>query len=228
MRAGVSSRHLLETQTNLEMNEIEQVEEQTGLNVDRTFDRVRDTELDDDTEARTTYEGNTAVLEYEDHISPETFAHEAAHAEMMYPDGEMDLPDDNLLNWKLYGEFVAYLAEDRMEKVEVDGGQKIRYSNSRRAYRNSVNGFEPVEEADSLHEEWLALGEIDDREERKRKSRKFMKFQENREQMVAPLAVSNLDEDYGDISQFISPDEELYRETVNYIHDQEQQLMEEI
>lgn len=210
------------------MDEIELVEDETGLNVDRTFDRIRDVDLEDEVEARTTYEGRTAVLEYDDEISPETFAHEAAHAEMMYPDGEMELPEDNPLNWKLYGEFVAYLAEDQLDPVEVSGGQKARYLSSRKSYQRSVGDFKPVQEADTLHEEWLELGEIEDRKERKRKSQKFLEFQENREQVIAPLAVSELDEDYSDISQFINPDEELYRDTINYIHDQEEELVEGI
>jgi len=226
MKRGVSSRHLIESSTPLSMDDIELVEEATGLNIDRSFDRVIEKELPEDTEAVTQMQMDSTTLIYDQEIPTETFAHESAHAEMLYPDGDIDLPGENIFDWKLYGEFVAYLAEDQIEPLTVSGSEKSEYGRSRAIYNDIKQDIEEIEKDHTLQEEWQILDDLEDREKREEAANAFTNYQENREQVVAPLAASKFDLGYQEVSDFIYPDEDTYHETINFIHEVEEKLNE--
>lgn len=230
MIGGVSSRHLIESSTSLSMNEIEEVEQLTGLNIDHTFDRVvNETLEDDDAEAKTELQSDRITLLYEDEISQATFAHEATHAEMLYPDGDMSLPGENRLDQRMYSEFVAHLSESLIEPVEVSRDQKIRYQRSRSAYENGIEVAQQkgLPELDSMHEQWRQIDRVESDSMQEMLEKQFWEYQTNREQILAGYAASNYMEEnqVDDVRSFINPDENMYREVIDYMDGKEDDLL---
>lgn len=229
MIGGVSSRHLIESSTPLSIDEIEEVEDLTGLNVDHTFDRVVNEPLEEDAEAKTELQSGRITLKYEDELLQSTFAHEAAHAEMMYPDGDINLPGENPLDQRIYSEFVARLSESLIEPVEISSDQKMRYQRSKSAYREGIKVAEEngLPELDSMHEQWRQMDCIENDSMQEMLEQQFWEYQTNREQILAGYAASSYMEEnqVDDVRSFINPDENMYREVIEYMDGKEDELL---
>lgn len=230
MISGVSSKHLIESKTSLSMEEIETVEDSTGLNIDHTFDRVEDEPIQDRrVEAKTELQSGRITLKSGEKLSESTFAHEAAHAEMMYPEGDINLPSENPLDDRIYSEFVAHAAEHLIDPIEVSSDQKIRYQRSKSAYDEALKIAEDngLPESDSMHDQWCQMDRIESNHIQELMEKQFWEYQDNREQILASHAASEYLEEnqVEDVGSFINPQESTYNEVINYINEKEESLL---
>lgn len=230
MIGGVSSLHLIESSTPLSMDNIKEVEELTGLNINHTFDRVVNESLkEDDAKAKTELQTGRITLKYDEEISQSTFAHEAAHAEMFYPNGEINLPGENPLDQRMYSEFVAHLSESLIDPIEISNDQKMRYQLSKSSYEHGIKVAEEngLPELDSMHEQWLQMDSIESDSMQEMLEQQFWEHQSNREQILAGYAASNYMEEnqVDEVRSFINPDENMYREVIDYMEGKEDELL---
>lgn len=231
MFAGVSSQHLVISETNLEMEDLDEIEKETGLKISQTFDRVVEEKLPDEVEAETELRSGSITLVYEDEISRSTFAHESAHAEMMYPKGDLNIPDENPLNQRIYSEFVAYMSEGLMAPLDISTEQKVRYQVSKSAYNQAVQVAEDKglsDDLDSMYDCWRHIGDVEDESVRGMLENQFWEHQENREQILTEYAASNyLDNNESqELRSLLNPGKDKYQEILSHIQHQEQELLE--
>lgn len=215
------SRQMIEEELGFSQEELTDIEERAGFSLSNTFDVIRETAFDSVegettvskgaavTKPERTVSGVDVVLEYEE-MDAGTLAHEAAHASMMQPDGMVvsELPDDDLASQRVYGEFVAHLAEHRVDPLETGGEEAWQVLRAEREYGRAVD--REIEEAYEMavSDEGLTAEEWD----------LTMEYQDVREQALAAVAAESYDEER-DVAtrELLSPDEELYEETMAYI-----------
>ncbi len=209
------SRQLLMSELGFSRQELDRVEDRTGLVLGRTFDRLEDVTLEEGRDATTEAVDDETVLFYEDDVSVPTLGHEAVHGEMLHPDQEVELPGEDVFHQRIYGEFVAYLAEDMLGDARPEQEELEVYDGMRHRCRVDPG----VEGLDDLY------GQINDAESDRTRD-VIADFQKEREDVLAAYAASEHEEP-GSIRPYLDPDETLYRETVDYVLDKEEEIIDE-
>lgn len=226
---GTDSRQLIEDELGFGEDELEAIEEDAGFSLSNTFDTIEETDFEWEeaggtasqglarTTSERTMEGVDVVLEYDD-IDAGTLAHEAVHAKMKQPEGDLfeELPDDATASQRLYAEFVAYLAEDRVDPLDTDAREGQRLRQAEMEYRDGVDL--DIEEAYDRAVE----GDLGQRE-----AALTARYQDAREQDLAAVAAESYNEQEDvDMTALMSPDAELYKETMAYIETVEDAIEE--
>ncbi|MFB6175432.1 MAG: hypothetical protein ABEJ87_05705 [Candidatus Nanohalobium sp.] len=210
------SGQLLISELGFSGEELDRVEGETGLVLERTFDRLEDVTLEEGKDATTEAVEDETVLFYDGDISVPTLGHEAVHGEMLHPDQEVELPGEDIFHQRIYGEFVAYLAEDMLGDARPEQEALDVYDGMRHRCRVDPG----VEDLDDLY------GQIHEAES-DRTREVIADFQKEREDVLAAYAASE-HEETGSIRPYLDPDETLYRETVDYVLDKEEEIIDDV
>jgi len=216
------SRDRIREELGFSDDELDAIEDDAGFRLSSTFDAIRETTFDIEhdgdtvskgrartvTEDRPMQERDAVVLEY-DAMDRGTLAHEAAHATMKQPDGDLftELPADDTASQRVYAEFVAYLAEDGVRSLDTDGREAHRLRQARMEYEDNIDIA--IEEA----YDQAVQGDLVSSEKR------FVaRYQDAREQDLAAVAAESYDTaERPEMPALMSPDEQLYEETMAYI-----------
>lgn len=228
---GTDSRQLIEEELGFDRDELDRIEAETGFSLSNTFDAIEPTTFETEdgggviskgrartvTEDRPLQEDDAVVLEYEG-MDAGTLAHEAVHAKMKQPGGDLfeELPEDETASQRVYAEFVAYLAEDRAGSLDTDGREAQRLLQAERDYQDNVD---------------LAIEEAYDRaragELGRRETAFTARYQDAREQDLAAVAAESYNgERDPDMTALMSPGEDMYEETMAYIETVEDTIEE--
>ncbi|MFB6203086.1 MAG: hypothetical protein ABEK01_01195 [Candidatus Nanohaloarchaea archaeon] len=211
---------------------LESIERELGYGrgefLGEAFDRVERTEFERGagswTSAAVQMRDGDVTLLYEHDITRETMAHEGVHGKMKQPDGEVDLPGDDLYEQSVYEEFVARIAENLVGTDNVYEEEIERLREDREDY------FEKREEADRLGDFTGLYGDLVeieamDGEEGDKLYGAIESYQERRENVLAGVAADRYTDRHSvDVKEFIDPDEEVYREAVDFIEEVEREL----
>lgn len=227
---------LSETFAKIYEDAIEEVEETTGLDVLNAFDEFRQNRFEDHAEgrtmnsarARTFYEDGRVGLEYSGDLTARELAHETVHGHMLHG-GRLDerLPGENRFEMRLYSEFAANLAGNLVDDLGPDISGIMAFIDARSSYREvkeEVLGQEM--DADDLYEEFLQVQKMEG-SDREVMRDAILQYQGAREDVVAAQAAREYakDHDY-DLEEYLEPGEELYHETVEYVKNFEQEILD--
>jgi len=225
-----SSRELIQRELGFNPTELTEIEEKLGFTLENTFTEIRQTEFDIEetkdtisqskavTKPEPGINGTEIVIEYENELTPETLAHEATHAKMMAPDGDMynELPDKPITEQRMYSEFVAYLAEDQIEPLQTQSSELAAVGGTDFMYKilsKEKSGLTGDLETDYLNA--------------KEKKDPAYKLQSTREDVIAQKAAEEYELDQEEtLKDYLSPDENLYDEVTEHIENVESNVLQ--
>ena len=235
--SGRNSRDVILEEMEFSDPELNRIEEEMGLSLNDTFDDVRQLDMpeghgDTGMVGITRTEGEDVVLRYAGNFSEGDLAHEAVHGKMKQPDGTLeDLPGNKVEN-RLYSEFAARVAERKFSTLKTDTGEvaalhhaKTRYMNSRKKLEGEVLD----EEFDSLYDDHVQARDMRDSSLKKEFFDRFEIYRQAREDVLAKeTAESYASERDVDMKELVTPDKELFNQTIEYIRDVEENILERI
>lgn len=202
--------------------ELREVEEILDSSPDDAFNEHRDpeeTEIESgSTHGGTDTEGETVYLDAFRDISQATLAHESVHGLMNQPDGSVNLPGDDPWDALLYEEFVARKAELEFKDSEVESEDLRTLARSKRIYENAKEEKGIETNAEGLNNE---VREIVDEEVLDAADQ----YKQKRDTLLAEEAADRHTE--YELKDLIDPDIETYNETLDYIKNVEQQIIDE-
>ncbi|MFB6207960.1 MAG: hypothetical protein ABEJ69_01275 [Candidatus Nanohaloarchaea archaeon] len=212
---------------------VEEVERETGLSVEEAFDEFdqRDFSAEtrgntlESTRARTFLDDGVVSLEYMGDLTARELAHETVHGEMLQA-GDLGerLPGDDLFDMKLYGEFAANLAEVEVDDPGPDFGGIMALISTRSAYKEArEDAAGQGLTSGGLFQEYLEAREKGMQQFREA----ILEYQDVRENVVAQQAAREYarENDY-DLENYLEPDEQLFHDTVDYVKNFEQELLD--
>ncbi|MFB6143856.1 MAG: hypothetical protein ABEJ98_00960 [Candidatus Nanohaloarchaea archaeon] len=220
--------------------EFSRINDTLGFSARDSFDSARSAELGQevnqgsvsDTRATTRVVEGEVELLYSSDLRPAELAHEAVHGQMLQPNARMDgIPSDNPINQRLYGEFVARLAEGMVEPLETGNEElhalyraKQRYLSEREKYA----GEELDEELESLYRDFQQMGAVA-REESRELHERFDRYRSAREEILAKDAAEQyLEENDVELSEYMNPSYSTYSNALEFIKNSEETILRRI
>lgn len=208
-----------------------ELEQSLGFSIDEAFDRYISGEesglVGGNTHAAAGTEDGEVVLEAYRDVPLSSLAHEAVHGIMRQPDGRTELPGDNPSDQTLYEEFVARKAESMFESIETTEVELRALADSRKAYEEACEEYEeflPDKELD-LSREISHIEAIEDQAINEELYGKAEAYRDDRNSVLAAEAARR-HEGKKDIEDLVDPDEETYRQTLEYIKNVDDEIFD--
>ena len=185
-----------------------------------------------ETRGTTKAKGREIGLYYDENLTLPELAHESVHGNMLQPNGKPDsFPSDNVLNQRLYGEFVARLAEGMVGDLETGNEELHMLYRSKQRYqikREEYAGEELDEELDSLYDDFQDIREME-KEKHEDIRPRFEEYRKTRETVLAKDAAEQyLKENDVDLNKYLNPSFELYEECIEFIKESEKTVLKRI
>lgn len=224
-----SSKELIQEELPFEEPDITEIEEKLGFSLQNTFSDVRKTDFKEQetkdtlsqskalTKPKSTIDGTEIVLECEENIDLGTLAHEATHAKMMAPEGDMysELPGNFITEQRMYAEFVAYLAEDQINPIETKSSELAALGAAN--FKYNIRSKESSDLTGDLETDFLSSEE---------KTNPAFKLQRTREDVVAPKAAENYELGKEEFEEYLSPNQNLYDQVTEHIENVESNVLQ--
>lgn len=214
----------------------QKVEQEIGLNPQKVFDQVKN-ELEEsefkntENKAAVNYENGNKILKSQElPLEPNILAHETVHAEMLNEKGELNLYGNNLMDWRLYGEFTANFAENSIDDIKISGQEKMIYFSAKNAYENIREKAieQGLPKKNSLYDEFTNAEQINNPQLEKRFINSVKRYQDAREQTLTAQCAKLYQEENPEtnLEEIIDPTKEKYEEIINYIHQKEDEVLD--
>ncbi|MFB6202960.1 MAG: hypothetical protein ABEK01_00550 [Candidatus Nanohaloarchaea archaeon] len=228
------SRELIKDALEYSEDELAEVEAGAGFSFSDTYDRIEiveegitrgDEQTVDGTAIATVYpdEGETVLL-CTGGIPDASLAHESVHGRMYDENGEFDLPDEDEVNRSMYTEFVAYLAEHRVnpEKGPVEPAKDKPFGEG---LKEMTRMFENMSKG-GVKAGSVGEGEVERTDPDVDRMREVWNVIEASTASLAAVVYHEENDDY-DMEELIDPDRETYAEVLEFVYDLSERVMEE-